>query len=296
MSYLDLDDSKAYRQWADDKLAAYDKRAADDFPLLVDINADGSIPARSLTVIKQHIRDYNFALYRMAEPVSDHLAGMKAIGGQLGLRALDKNLCAPEDRVTRLKVTEQSRSNIYIPYTNNAIGWHTDGYYNPWHQRVLALVLHCEAPAQQGGENDLLDHDMAYIHLRDENPQFIEALSQPQVMCIPENIENGELIRPQTCSAVFIKEDVAAQDPELAMRFSKRKRNIIWADDSLTREALDCLFEFLESASPYHIRYRLKSGEGLICNNVLHTRSAFSDSPEHTRIYYRARYYNRIQL
>jgi len=296
MSYLDLDDSKAYQQWVDSKHAAYDLRTADDFPLLIDIGSDGVIPSFSLSTILQHIRAYNFALYRMADPVNDHLSSMKAIGSQLGLQALDKNLCAPEDRVTRLQVTEQGRSNIYMPYTDKAIGWHTDGYYNPWHQRVLALVMHCEEPAQQGGENDLLDHEMAYIHLRDENPQFIDALSQPQVMCIPENIEDGVLIRPQTCSAVFINEAQDGQAPQLVMRFSKRKRNILWANDSLTQEALACLFEFLESTSPYHIRYRLNSGEGLICNNILHTRTAFSDDPKHRRVYYRARYYNRIQM
>ncbi len=296
MGYLDLTDHRAYQHWVDCKKSAWQRRAEDDFPLLIEIDPDGHIPPDSLAQIHSHINDYNFALYRMAGQVEDHLSAMKSIGEQVGLQALDKNLCAPEDRVTRLKVTEHGRSNIYIPYSNKAIGWHTDGYYNPMHQRVLALVLHCEAPAEQGGENDLLDHEMAYIHLRNENPKFIEALSQPQVMCIPENIENGVFIRPQTCSAVFMNEARPGQDPQLAMRFSKRKRNIIWAEDPVTQEALACLFEYLDSDTPYRIRYRLKSGEGLICNNVLHTRSAFSDSPEHTRIYYRARYYNRINL
>jgi hypothetical protein len=35
---------------------------------------------------------------------------------------------------------------------------------------------------------------------------------------------------------------------------------------------------------------------GLICNNVLHTRSAFSDSPQHRRLLYRGRYYDRLQF
>lgn len=298
MSYLDLEDDKAYQQWVNEKLSAYDKRLANDFPLIIDINPDGDISADALTIIKEHINDYNFALYHLSGNVKDHLASVKNIGSQMGLKELDKNLCAREDRITKLMVTEQGRGNLYIPYSNKAIGWHTDGYYNPMHQRVLALVLHCEQPSEQGGINELLDHDMAYIHLRNENPDFIRALSRPEVMCIPENIENGVKIRPQTCSAVFMPEFVNADEPEkspvLAMRFSKRKRNIIWKQDSLTQEALTCLFEFLESDSPYHVAYRLKSGEGVICNNVLHTRSAFTDSALNTRVYYRARYYNRI--
>jgi hypothetical protein len=35
---------------------------------------------------------------------------------------------------------------------------------------------------------------------------------------------------------------------------------------------------------------------GLICNNVLHTRSAFFDSTEHRRLLYRGRYYDRLRF
>jgi len=115
------------------------------------------------------------------------------------------------------------------------------------------------------------------------------------VMCIPPNVVDGEQLRPQTCSPVFLTEP-GGDAPALAMRFSKRKHNIIWSDDGCTREALQCLFEFLESDSPWHLEYRLNAGEGVINNNVLHTRSGFSDDARRPRIYYRARYYNRINI
>ena len=296
MNYFNLKDDATYQHWVESKLSAYQKRTSADFKLLVDIDSDGHIPAESLSIVKEQINDYNFALYKMSESVEDHLSAVKNIGIQVGLKELDKNLCAQEDRITKLTVVDHQRGHSYIPYSNKAIGWHTDGYYNPLHQRVLALVLHCEHPSETGGVSDLLDPDMVYIHLRDQNPDFITALSNPGVMCIPENIEEGVEIRPQTCTAVFMQEPVAEQDPVLAMRFSKRKHNIIWAGDTLTQEALACLFEYLESDSPYHIKYRLNSGEGVICNNVLHTRSAFIDSAENKRVYFRARYYNRIKI
>ncbi len=102
------------------------------------------------------------------------------------MKELDKNLCAQEDRITKLTEVDHQRGHSYIPYPNNAIGWHTDGYFNPLHQRVLALVLHCEHSSETGGVSDLLDPDMVYIHLRDQNTEFIKALSSPGVMCIPE--------------------------------------------------------------------------------------------------------------
>jgi hypothetical protein len=296
MSFLNLDDKKAYRQWADSKHALYDRHAEFGLGNLIDIDADGSMDSGALFAIKQQIDSYNFSLYRCAEPIDDSVATIKAIGAQAGLKELDKNLCAHEDRLTRLTVQDHGRAHQYIPYSNKAIGWHTDGYYNPMHQRVQAMVLHCEQPAADGGVNDLLDHDMAYIHLRDIEPRYIEALSQPEAMCIPENVEDGVTIRPTTCSAVFLSETDDAGNVALAMRYSRRKRNILWADDNLTREAVACLEEFLDSNSPWHIAYRLKAGEGVLCNNVLHTRSAFTDDEQHKRVYYRARYYNRIQF
>jgi hypothetical protein len=304
MSYLDLDDDKAYKNWKNYKKDSYERRATDNFSFIVGIDADGTIPQTSVSIIHHHLKRYNFAFYKMndagSEATADTTAAIKRIGEQLGLLALDKNLCAQEDRLTQLTVAEQGRATKYIPYTNKAIGWHTDGYYNPMHQRVLAMVMHCQHAAACGGENDVLDPDMVYIHVRDQNPDFIRALSQPKVMCIPANIEDGVQIRAQTCSAVFMPEvgehAGSTEVPVLAMRYSKRKRNIIWANDELTREALNCLEEFIESDSPWHLRYRLKAGEGVINNNVLHTRTAFTDDAEHKRVYYRARYYNRIKL
>ena len=32
------------------------------------------------------------------------------------------------------------------------------------------MILHCVRPARQGGDNRLLDHEMAYIALRDADP------------------------------------------------------------------------------------------------------------------------------
>jgi hypothetical protein len=38
----------------------------------------------------------------------------------------------------------------------------------------------------------------------------------------------------------------------------------------------------------------MEAGMGLLCNNVLHDRSAFTDDPHHPRLLYRARYLERV--
>ena len=45
---------------------------------------------------------------------------------------------------------------------------------------------------------------------------------------------------------------------------------------------------------PWVFRGRLEPGMGLVCNNVLHDRAAFSDSDTRKRLLYRARYFDRI--
>jgi alpha-ketoglutarate-dependent taurine dioxygenase len=80
------------------------------------------------------------------------------------------------------------------------------------------------------------------------------------------------------------------------MRYTARKRSIIWKNDKTVEHALAFLHEILQG-NPYLFRYRLSAGEGVISNNVLHNRSAITDSSsaDEKRLLYRARFYNRVK-
>jgi hypothetical protein len=56
--------------------------------------------------------------------------------------------------------------------------------------------LHCDSAAAHSGENALLDHEIANIHFRDTNPDYIRMLMAASVMTIPPNNEYGERMRP----------------------------------------------------------------------------------------------------
>jgi hypothetical protein len=112
----------------------------------------------------------------------------------------------------------------------------------------------------------------------------------PEAMTIPPNVEAGTEIRGACVGPVF---SVDALTGSLHMRYSARKRNIDWRDDELTREAADLITEILD-IDDLAYTYRLKAGEGVICNNVLHRRSGFNDSRNEKRLMYRARYYDRV--
>jgi alpha-ketoglutarate-dependent taurine dioxygenase len=152
------------------------------------------------------------------------------------------------------------------------------------------LLLHCVAAAAKGGENALMDHEIAYTLLRDTSPDYIETLMSNDVMTIPANIVDGKEIRPDRVGPVFS----VMPDGNLHMRYTARTRSIIWKEGAVTRAAVKTLGEFLHSDSPYIYRATLQSGQGLISNNVLHDRSGFKDSDDIKRLLYRLRYYQRL--
>ena len=43
-----------------------------------------------------------------------------------------------------------------------------------------------------------MDHDIAYILLRDANPDYIQALMHPNAFTIPANVLHGETMRPSS--------------------------------------------------------------------------------------------------
>ncbi len=285
-----------FESWAQNKLSFYTDERLKDLMQPRIISSSGYLSSSQLAEIQQQISRYNFVIYRIEDDGPFDSRSLNQLGKSLGLDKLDANLCAADDLISVIsdagdQAATGNRKQHYIPYTNKALSWHTDGYYNPLHQRVQAFILHCQQPADQGGESSLIDPEIVYLILRKSNPEFIEALCREDVMRIPENKEGGVCIREETTSPVFL---TSSNYTKLDMRFSQRKRHIIWRDDTITRMALSNLNELLDSCSDWQINLRLNAGEGVICNNVLHRRAAYQDTGENKRVLLRARYYNAI--
>lgn len=285
-SPFDLDNEKAYQAWRESKLENYPQKVED---LIVAIKNPASLSPSEFDSIQTLLVKTNMAVYA-GETGNDADKELPAkLGKQFGLTELDDNLGA-DDGITSLQVVSGRWRGGYIPYTNKPIHWHTDGYYNATDHQIRALLLHCVAPAEKGGENALLDHEIAYIHLRDSDPDYIAALMADDVMTIPANIVDGKEIRPDRTGPVFS----VMPDGNLHMRYTARTRSIIWQDDAVTQAAVKTLEAFLKSESSFIYRATLLPGQGLISNNVLHDRSGFEDGDDVKRLLYRLRYYQRI--
>ncbi|MGP1675981.1 MAG: TauD/TfdA family dioxygenase [Burkholderiales bacterium] len=284
---FDLADEAAYQAWRTDKLARFPKTLAE---LVVEVRDPRSLSAGELKALLERCERANMAIYASPTGGNPDKEIPRRLGLQLGLRNLDPNYLADDDGISPLAVAERGTRGEFIPYTNRGIKWHTDGYYNPGERTVRAVLLHCVERAETGGENDLLDHEIAYIRLRDHDPQHIRALMAGDAMTIPARIEDGRIERAAQAGPVFSVDAGGF----LHMRYTARAVSIEWKNDDPTKAALAALEDILGTASPWVFRGLLEPGMGLVSNNVLHTRTPFTDSPRHQRLIYRARYYQRV--
>ena len=294
-SPFDLDAPAGYRLWRERKLDSAPRRIED---ILVPLDDPRVLTAAQLDAMLERCATANMAIYTSNTVGAADKEIPRRLGEHLGLHSLDSNYLSDEDGISPLAVVDQSdasgaatqRRGEFIPYTDKAIRWHTDGYYNPPQRRVQSVILHCVQSAAAGGDNQLLDHEIAYILLRDENPDFIRALSVEDVMTIPARVEAAGEARPDQPGSVFSVD----ADGFLHMRYTARTRSIVWKTDAASQAALAALVRLLATGTPWTLRGRLEPGMGLVCNNVLHDRSGFVDSPERRRLLYRARYHERI--
>lgn len=288
---FNLADESGYRAWRARKLGAYPQRVEE---LTVEVSDPRNLTSTEHAAILDRCRRANMAIYASAAHTEADKDLPRRMGEQFGLVQLDRNMLADEDAISSLTVAEEESGvrGDYIPYTNKPIRWHSDGYYNPPARRICGFILHCVQDAEAGGENRLLDPDIAYILLRDENPEHVRALSEPDAMTIPARMDDDKIARAAESGPVF---SVLPGSGALHMRYTARTKSIVWKDSAATRAAVAALERILASDSPYIFQARLAPGMGLICNNVLHDRTGFNDSDMRKRLIFRARYHDRMR-
>lgn len=276
----------AYRDWRDRKLACRPESADE---LRVSIEDPDSLRDSEIAALRTSLARANCVIYRLRDANVDGRLVLRRIGKALGLRKLVTNPYADLDGITALSDRPEAARKGYIPYSPRALNWHTDGYYNEPEQKIRAFSMHCAVPAAVGGGNRVIDHELVYIALRDRDPALIEALMRPDAMTIPARVEDGVEIRPACVGPVF-----SVDGDALHMRYTARTRSIEWSSDPVVQRASKLLVELLESGEHGVLQFRLEAGEGLVCNNILHSREAYQDAPGASRLMYRARYCERV--
>jgi len=288
ISPFNLENNDAYKVWRDNKLSNYPKNLGE---LIVEINDPRTLTVTEHKALLKVCRKTNMVIYASKTGNNPSPKIPLHMGYKFKVNNLDNNWLSDDTGLTSLKVAKEGIRQQFIPYTNQEIHWHTDGYYNTKKKQINALLLHVVQRAAQGGENSLMDHEIAYIELREKNPEYIRALMGTNVMTIPARIDEGKIARAEESGPVFS----LSEKGDLHMRYTIRVNNVIWSEDPLTQEALEYLKLILNNHSPYIFKGLLEPGMGLVSNNVLHTRENFTDDETHQRHIYRARYYSRLK-
>ena len=288
LEQFNLDNEEAYIAWREQKLADYPTRIED---LIVSIYSITSLSKEECSEIHARLSKTNMCIYSLSDPASMDKTKLRQFAAQFGYKHFDTNICADEDSISALQTCDSGRHVGYIPYSSRKLSWHTDGYYNKPENTIRGMLLHCVNNAPTGGVNQLLDPEILYIYLRDKNPEYIRALMDENALTIPPNEEAGVERGKQSGPVFSLDNDTQS----LHLRYTARTRSIEWDQSEVLLEAVEEIRDFLNSDSEYIFRYKLKPGQGLVCNNVLHNRTAFeeNDSEESKRLIYRARFYDR---
>ncbi|EEZ80225.1 TauD/TfdA family dioxygenase [Candidatus Thioglobus sp.] len=282
-----LTKSDNYQHWRDDKLANTSTKLED---YLVEIENPFELRDSEKNKVVSLCQQGNFALFHVLEQ-TDYADAIINMNAQFGLKDFDRHLYVQDRGLAHITQSTNKNQSEFIPYTNKAIGWHTDGYYNAIEQRIRAFSLFCVRPASEGGTNEWIDPQMVYLLLREDNPDVAKALIHPNAMTIPEHKVNGKVRRTTSTGPVFFIDEASG---ELYMRYTQRKKNIEFLDSIEVNQAIEHLDELLSKHTDYHFKHLMHSGQGMLCNNVLHKRSDFNDDPNNPRLLLRGRYFNRI--
>jgi len=284
-------DPVRYRRWRAGKLARARRCLA--WPP-VDIGDPLRLTGAELSALRARVEAVNFALYRTAAEF-DH-AALKRLCRQAGLARLALNPFAAASGISEICAANSDSAadarRAYIPYTDRALAWHTDGYYNPPARRIRAFALHTLRAAPSGGENQLLDHEILYLLLRDRDPELAASLFAADALTIPPGID-ADGARPAAAGPVFW-----FAGGRLQMRLTLRPRHAQWKSPQARAAAAEIKAILAAPDAPFVVTRRLRAGEGILCNNVPHNRAAFTQpgGGRPGRLVLRARFYERIRI
>ena len=269
--------SAEFLRWAEEKEKNIPQNTDGISVNIHDIN---NVKISEIAKIKEIIYKYNSCIYSSKVTLKNNTNLLKFVES-VGMRTYDCNNIESNE-ISTITPLQNNKIN-YIPYTDKSLNWHTDGYYDK--KSIFSWLLHCVNPAAQGGENYLLDHELAlreYVLRNDD----INNLMAEDALTIPESKDTS---RSEISTYIFSFKN---QYKKLHMRFSMRKDNI--GTSPKANSAMTKLREIIENdCAKYSLTYKLQKNEGIITNNILHGREAFKDDKVKRKLL-RIRSYERL--
>ena len=265
--------SSAYLSWREKRLHAQFTLPKLDWELTSDLDTPGDLHA--IAAMCQQVHQLGFAGYRWDITIEKQRLAIAKLAEHLGLSTTDSGVIQEASCLSLLEDLSGTARGRFLPYSNKAMNWHTDGYYNAEDNALHYFTLHCLQPAFRGGTLTVMDPELLLIALYDDNPQLVYELTHRDAMLLPSNADAEGHDRPDRSVPVFFAHD----DGTLGLRFTMRTKHIQWRT-SETKAAADRAVELINANTQWHCPIRLESGQGVIARNVLHSRDAFEDAAE----------------
>ena len=229
-------------------------------------------------------------VYALADAVTE--AYLLQLAGALGLRTLDTTVTATSGQLTTIGVNQRGDKASYVPYSERALGWHTDGYYNAATAAVRSFLLHCVCPAASGGLNQFVDPRRVLARIAAEEPQLLDVLAQKDCLTIPANVRAGREVRAAITTAVFAR----SSEGQLMTRYTERSRHVNWSHAAESSGAVTTMRSAIRAEARALPSIKLEANCGVLSMNALHCRTAFSDAHAAPRTILRGRFAEAIAI
>lgn len=177
--------------------------------------------------------------------------------------------------------------NVLVSATNQSSGYHSDGSDRFYFPRIVGLM--CVTQGESGGETKLSNAYKAYIEMKKDYPELVEALSKPiKRMLITTGLGEKkdydfDKIRENEYP-VFVNEPFEFRYMRLWIEMAYQTLKLDFPP--LLVEAMNKLEEILQANEK---QFMLKSGQILYCVNGLfgHDRTSFVDNESCKRLMWR---------
>lgn len=234
---------------------------------------DSPADAVALRRLCETVTNYGYCTYHWSQVPASLQHSIERLNLLLNLTTTDQGVITASGDLSLLQDLTGTPKGRFVPYTSRAMNWHTDGYYNTHENAIRCFNLHCVQAASSGGELVMMDTELLLIALYDDDPALVDWLSHPNAMTLPENRDDTGHDRPDRSVPLLF----AHRDGTPGTRFTTRSQHIRWRTPE-TREAAERATQLINQNTAHHTTVRLLANQGLITRNVLHRRTAFTDS------------------
>jgi len=262
----------------------WDARTLDPKSLIVEVGRVNDMNERQVSKMYELFNKYGIAIVQHA-PSPEPVEELHELGKYFGKTVTHDRA----DERGLVVVAELTGYGEFVGASSGPHLMHTGGTFMPWKDVPKIVLLQCEVQSRIGGRSMISAGAAAYRYLKQNHPDALAMLEDPQVFSIRRSAKGkgqfgGTGVEGK---AVFDTGRIGNDRVWLTFRFDGEVKLDIRPDAA--HEAFDKLLDFF-NRSENQIDFKLQPNQIMICDNtsVVHARTAYQTGS--------GRKLNRLQL